>query len=271
MRLRRRHAWGAALIALFALPVLQPKGFSAVEDPPADFFAWFSRVGPLNPRLWDRSDAPEGDSPRARELERVLAELAEARHQDAVRADDLAALRDALELDRLPVARIARILRAHDPSSYRRSILIDRGTEDGIEEGFPVVAGGIYVGRIQVVRTRSALVRLVTDPQSRLEVAVRTDAGRRVTGFLRRRGPVGSGEDLEIACARLVGDVGRVPEHVPVFTSNADALVPAGLLVGYVSQVSDPEADGFPTLTVRPALDLGRSTEVLVLLRHEER
>jgi rod shape-determining protein MreC len=271
MRLRRRHAWGAALIALFALPVLKPQGFAAVEDPPAGFFAWFARLEPLNPRLWDRSDAPEGDSPRVRDLERAYAELAEAQQQDAVRADDLAALKDALELDRLPVARLARILRAHDPSPHRRSVLIDRGTEDGIEEGFPVVAGGVYVGRVQIVRSRSALVRLVTDPQSRLEVAVRTDAGRRVTGFLRRRGPIGAGEDLEIENLRLVGDVGRVPEHVPVFTSNADALVPAGLLVGYVSQVSDPEADGFPTVTVRPALDLSRSTEVLVLLRPEER
>jgi rod shape-determining protein MreC len=271
MRLRRRHAWGAALIALFALPVLKPQGFAAVEDPPAGFFAWFARVGPLNPRLWDREGAPEGDSPRARELERVLAEMAEARLQDATREDDLAALKDALELDRLPLARRARILRAHDASSSRRSVLIDRGTEDGVEEGFPVVAGGVYVGRVQVARARSALVCLVTDPRSRLEVALRTDAGRRVTGFLRRRGAIGTGEDLEISCVRLVGDVGRVPEHVPVFTSNADALVPAGLLVGYVSQVSDPEADGFPTVTVRAALDLVRSTEVLVLLRREER
>src|SRR5262245_34676819 len=192
MRLRRRHAWGAALIALFALPVLRPQGFAAVEDPPAGFFAWFAGVAPLNPRLWDRTAAPEGDSPRARELERVLAELSEARLQDAARADDLAALKDALELDRLPLACRARILRAHDPSPSRRSLLIDRGTEDGVEEGFPVVAGGVFRGRVQVARSRSALVRLVTDPKARLEVALRADAARRVPGIRRRRRPIGA-------------------------------------------------------------------------------
>jgi rod shape-determining protein MreC len=271
MRLRRRHAWGAALIALFALPVLRPQGVPVVEEPPANLFAWLASAAPLNPRLWEHPESPEGDSPRAQALERALAELNEQRHQDAARAADLGGLKDALELDRLPLARLARVLRARDSSPARRSILIDRGSDDGLEEGLPVVAGGVYVGRVQVLFARSSLVRLVTDPRSRLEVSVRTEKGARVTGFLKRRGPAGGSDDLEIACVRLVGDVGRVPEHVPVFTSNADALVPAGLLVGYVTEVSDPEADGFPTLAVRPALDLDRSTEVLVLLPREER
>ena len=271
MRLRRRHAWGAALIVLFALPVLRPQGVPAVEDPAADFFGTFARFTPTNPRLWEREQPAEGDSPRVRELERVLAEWGEARLEDAKRREDLAALQDALELDRLPLARVARVLRARDPSALRRSILIDRGAEDGIAEGFAVVAGGVFVGRIQVARGRQSLVRLATDPQARLEVALRTEKGVRVAGFLRRKGSAAASDELEVTCVRLVGDVGRVPDHAPVFTSNADALVPAGLLVGYVSEVSDPEADGFPSLTVRPALDLERSTEVLVLLPREER
>lgn len=271
MRFRRRHAWGAALIVLFALPVLRPQGVPALEDPAADFFATFARFTPTNPRLWERSDPSGADDPRVKDLERVLAEWGEARLEEAKRRDDAAALQEALELDRLPLARVARVLRARDPAAARRSILIDRGAEDGVAEGYPVVAGGVFVGRVQVARARGSLVRLVTDPQARLEVALRTDKGVRVVGFLKRKGSAAGSDELEIACVRLVGDVGRVPEHVPVFTSNADALVPAGLLVGWVSQVSDPEADGFPTLTVHPALDLDRSTEVLVLLPRDER
>ena len=271
MRLRRRHAWGAALIALFALPVLRPDGVPWLEETPGGFLAWFARLEPLNPRLWERAEPDGSECSRARDLERVLAEVTEERSARDLRAQDLDALREALELDRLPVARLARVLRAHDSSPARRSILLDRGQDDGLEEGYAVVAGGVYLGRIHVARARSALVRLVTDPQSRLEVALRTDTGTRVTGFLRRRGPASAREELEVTGVRLRGDVGRVREHVPVFTSNADALVPAGLLVGYVTLVSDPEGDGLPTLAVRPALDLERSTEVLVLLPREER
>jgi rod shape-determining protein MreC len=269
MRLRRRHAWGAALIALFALPVLKPDGVPLVEDAPGGFFAWFARVEPLNPRLWDRAPSDEEECRRAKELERVLAEVTEARSVESAREGDAASLKDALELDRLPLSRLARVLRAADPVPSRRSILIDRGSDDGVAPGYAVVSGGVYVGRVHVVWGRSALVRLVTDPNARVEVAVRTERDRRTTGFLRRRGPALGPDLLEVDCVRLAGDMGRVREHVPVFTSNADPLVPAGLLVGYVSEVADPEADGFPRLTVRPALDLERSTEVLVLLPRE--
>ena len=49
-------------------------------------------------------------------------------------------------------------------------------------------------------------------------------------------------------------------------TSNADALVPANLIVGYVDEVRDEDLDGIPRVRVRPALDLDRSTRVFVLL-----
>lgn len=271
MKLRRRHAWGAALIALFALPVLRPQGVGVLEEVPGGFFAWFAGVEALNPRLWERDAHAGAQSARADELERVLAEIQEARFAQAARSEDLQGLSDTLELDRLPLAKVARVLRAHDPSPSRRSILIDRGSEHGLAEGYAVVSGGVFVGRLQVVRANSSIVRLVTDPQARLEVAVRTASGRRATGFLRRRGPAGAADELEVSCVRLGAEAGSVRAHVPVFTSNADPLVPAGLLVGYVSQVSDPEADGFPMLSVRPALDLDRSTEVLVLLPRDER
>lgn len=271
MRLRKRHAWGAALIALFALPVLRPQGLPALEDPVGGSFAWLAGLTPLNPRLWQRDAGRQGDDPRVRELERALAEVTEAQFNAETRALDVAHLLETLELDRLPVARWARVLRSSDPSPSRRSLLIDRGADDGLAEGFPVVSGGTLLGRVQVVRGRSALVRLITDPQARLEVALRTDTGRRVTGFLRRRGPGTGPDDLDVEGLRLLSGVGALREHAPVFSSNADPLVPSGLLVGYVSRVSDPEGDGFPSVTVEAALDLSRTTEVLVLLPRDER
>lgn len=270
MKIRRRHAWSAALIALFALPVLRPQGAGSLEEAPGSAFAWLASVEALNPQLWEHARTGVDDGPRAQELERVLAELTEARFVEATRRDDLEALQATTELDRAPLTKRARVLRSRDPSQARRSLLIDRGSEDGLVEGCAVVSGGVFLGRVQVVRARSSLVRLVTDPQSRLEVAVRTGNGVRVTGFLARRGPATARDDLEVRNLRLGAGVEGVREHVPVFTSNADPLVPAGLVVGYVCGVSDPEADGFPTLTVRPALDLSRSTEVLVVLPQGE-
>src|SRR5688500_4000742 len=128
MRLRKRHAWGVVLIALFALPVLEPRGVRSVEDPASGVFTWLAGATPLNPRLW-RGDATSDDeeSARTKELERANAELWETIFKVVDRARDAQSLQDALELDRLPVGRHARVLRAHDSSAWRRSILVDQG------------------------------------------------------------------------------------------------------------------------------------------------
>ena len=270
MRLHKRHAWGAVLIALFALPVLQPDGVPMVEEPTAGAFTWASKIPALNPRMWSSTD--EGDaefSERARALERELVGVWERYHQLLERVKGEQQLQDALGtsgLDRLPKSLVARVLRAHDPVSFRRSLLIDRGSDDGVEVGQAVVMGRVYVGRVRVVHGRSALVQLVTDPRSRIEVFVRTDKGSLLRGFAQRSGSRDGYDEMRIKFVRLRSDTEVVEVGAPVFTSNFDERVPAHLLVGAVSSVSDPDLDRMPLLTMRPALDLDRSTEVIVLL-----
>lgn len=282
MRLRRRHAWGAVLIVLFALPVLRPEGIPAVEQPVADTFAWFGEVPALNPHLWGSAasgDEARADSEFARVLEQENAVLREEYAQRLRLEDDLGALEGALEglrrsgLDRLPRALVARVIRTADPSGYRRSILIDRGAEDGLTRGLAVVSGRVFLGTVEVVQARSALVKLVSDRRSRLEVAVRTTANERLCGFVRGEGSGVDEGDLEIRFVRVPlkervdqESAGRILKGAPVFTSNADPLVPASLLVGFVTEVSDKDLDGTPRIRLRPALDLTRSTRVLVLM-----
>ena len=283
MRFQGRHAWGAVLIALFALPVLRPEGIPVIERPVADTFAWFGNVPLLNPHLWGSASEPEpGDTTRseyARGLEQENAVLREEFAQRMRLEEDLAELKGALEgltsggLDRLPRVVVARVLRTADAAAYRRSILIDRGAEDGLVRGMAVVSGRVYVGKIEVLHERSALVKLVSDRRSRLEVAVRTTANQRLRGFVRGHGRGTVDDDLDVRFAQVplqtrVGPdgAGRVLPGAPVFTSNADALVPAALLVGFVTEVSDRDLDGMPRIRIRPALDLGRATRVLVVL-----
>lgn len=274
MRVRRHHAWGAVLIVLFVLPVLQPDGVPALERPVAGFFAWFSRVPVLNPHLWG-SQVPSGDdegSGRARALE---AENAVLREQYAERLhfkEDLEDLKRAFAtkgqggLDRLPRVLLARVLRSTDAVDYRRSLLIDRGEEDGLIPGLAVVSGRVLLGRVERVHARSALVKLVTDRRSRLEVAVRTSANRRLIGYVRGRGRGRSEGELEVRFVRVPDEAGRILPGATVFSSNADERVPSSLIVGYVSRVFDHDLDGMPQIRIRPALDLGRSTFVYVLL-----
>ena len=271
MRVQKRHAWGAVLIALFALPVLKPTGIPALERPVASFFAYFGRLPALNPRLWvgDALEEDASDDPRVRSLEVENALLRE-HYAERLRVEqDVEELTRALGasgLDRLPRAVVVRVLRGADSSGTRRSLLIDRGSVDGLTEGMAVVSGSIFVGRVEIVHARSAFVKLLTDRRSRQEVALRTDQGVRLTGYVRGYGRGCKDEDLDVRHIPVDSGMGRVLPGPPVVTSNADALVPAGLLIGHVTDVIDRDQDDLPIVRVRPALDLSRSTHAIVLL-----
>ena len=275
MRVRRRHAWGVVLIVLFVLPVLKPGGIPALERPVGSFFAWFGRIPALNPQLWSGKALPEEEEPsaRARALEEENAYLREAMARRLLLESDLSELdrvRKALQnegLDRLPRVLGARVLRGADAGpGHRRSILIDRGGDDGLRPGMAIVSGRVFVGRVEVVQRRSSLVKLVTDRRSRLEVALRTDKNVRLRGFVRGDGRGTKEGTLDLRFLFTPQEAGRVPLDTAVQTSNADPLVPAGLIVGYVTEVCDEDLDGIPLVRVRPALDLDRSTRVFVLL-----
>jgi rod shape-determining protein MreC len=262
MVVRKRHAWAVFLVALFVLPVLQPTGFPGLEGAADGLVNWTARLGLGNPHAWFvPAPVEEAASPRERELEDLAIALREEYFHLAEEVAQRADLRDAAaDLDRLPLAKRARVLRANDPASTRRSILIDRGSDDGVETGFAVTQGRVLVGIVRQVEAHSARVELVTDPYSRLQVAIRTRDGRRTTAWLRG----GRDDDLPLRNLRGAGDL-HVQVGDPVLTSNLDERVPAGLVVGHVVEASDSDVDGFLDVRIRPQMDLERSTAVLVL------
>lgn len=264
MRIRKRHAWTVVLIAAFALPVFRPEGFPSVEAPVDAFLGWPSRFELANPHAWTAGDAEhDGDGgARARALETIAITEREEHFRLLDELAQRSQLGEVLQgFQRLPLARPARILRAHDASSSRRSLLLDRGSEDGLEVGQAVVQGRVFVGTVAQVSAHTARVQLVTDPYARLEVAIRTSDGTRATAYVRG----GPGESLPLRNLRGAAGL-HVRPGDSVLTSNADERVPAGLVVGYVVAAADEDLDAISDVRVRPSLDLERSTTVLVLV-----
>ena len=266
MRLRKRHAWSAVLVVLFALPVARPQGFPGLEGWLDSTLNWYARTDVGNPHAWGGTRAPSSDeSPRERDLEALSLRLREDYLAAVDEARQRLELRDAIgALPRLPRSLPARVLRAHDTSSLRRSILIDRGTEDGVREGLAVVDGGVLVGLVAMAEAHASRVQLVTDPRSRLEVAVRTQEGERAVGFL-----IGGLTD-SLNVRHLRGRAGLVVRAGdPALSSNADPRVPAGLVVGRVASANGGDPDSFLDVSVRPQFDVDRTLSVLVLLPAE--
>lgn len=146
-----------------------------------------------------------------------------------------------------------------DPSPFLHYVMINRGSDDGIRRGMPVVAQQGLVGRVAQVTANAARVELITDPV--VQVSVRLQPSD-VDGVL-----VGSiTGDLIIDLIPL--DATVEPGDL-VFTSGIGGAYPGNILIGQVSNVRQEATALFQTATVQPIVDFTRLEIVLVIVNFE--
>lgn len=123
-------------------------------------------------------------------------------------------------------------------------IVIDKGSEDGVHAGQPVIAGdGVIVGKTYAVKDRTSSVMLLTDGKSRLAVTVNAAEG--TVGVL-------EGERGISARITLVPASSKMAPGDTVVTSGLEAGIRRGLLVGTVDQVTKNSQDPFQSATILP-------------------
>ncbi len=175
------------------------------------------------------------------ELRRRVAEL-EGRlaGQDDLESD-LQALLQATEIDYLgDTERVTARVVADRRSAIERIVELDKGTDDGIARGMPVVTGSGLVGTVEVVTGDRAVVRLMTDGD--VSVGVRSDNGLGLA-VGRRGATMGLLATPELAEAIRLGAVVDGERFV---TSGIDrSLYPAGIPVG-VLKIESPPGDESP-------------------------
>ncbi|MDQ2650087.1 MAG: rod shape-determining protein MreC [Actinomycetota bacterium] len=182
--------------------------------------------------------------------------------QDAI--DQLGPLLEQLEIpwiDQIET-RVARVT-AGPVSNFSFTIEIDKGSDDGIAYGMPVVTGAGLVGRVVQAAPGTSTVQLLTDPDFR--VGVRVIPGG--TPGTARGG--GRGERLEIDTALEPG--AELSDDAVLTTSGADrSAFPASIPVAEVT--GSRAASGGLTLDLlaEPFADTSGLSYVTVLLHEEE-
>ena len=142
-----------------------------------------------------------------------------------------------------------------DPSPFLRYIMIDKGSDDGLRHGMPVVTVEGLVGRVDAVISNAARIQLVNDPGAVVNVLIsstRTEAvlAGSVTG------------DVQLEMVRL--DITLKPGEV-IITSALGGSYPAGILVGQVVGVRRLETELFQSASVQPVVDYNNLRAVLVV------
>src|SRR5882724_6554981 len=145
-------------------------------------------------------------------------------------------------------------------SEQSRSIFIDKGANYHIEPDMAVITAEGVVGKVLHVYGSSSQVLLINDQSSGVGAILENS---RIQGVLRGTA-VG-----EVILERVMADETVAAGEV-VRTSGGDAIFPKGLPVGAVTKVNrTPEA--FLSIHVKPAVNLSKLEEVLVVAQKEER
>lgn len=138
---------------------------------------------------------------------------------------------------------LARVVSRTDADALR-GLVIDRGADQGIVPGQPVVAGdGVLVGKVFEVRARSATVLLLSDSKSRLAVAIQNATD--TVGVLEGDRGLSMG-------ITLVPQTESISPGNVVVTSGIEPGIRRGLVVGIVDKVNKNTQDAFQSASVAP-------------------
>lgn len=145
-------------------------------------------------------------------------------------------------------------------SESSRAIFIDKGSKDGLDHDMPVITADGVVGKVLQVYKSTALVLLLSDQTSGVGAILEKS---RVQGVAKG---TATGE---IVLDRVMSDE-AVQSGERVLTSGGDRIFPKGLPLGTVTKVT-PGSEVFLNIRIKPAANLARLEEVLVITKKEEK
>jgi len=201
----------------------------------------------------DVADLRQRNAELEAEVSRLQSQVIELQQQVS-ETDILAALVDFSRANPESTYKGAAVV-GRDPSPFLHYVIINRGSNDGILRGMPVVTNQGLIGRVDAVIADAARVQLITDPASTINIRLQnadTDAVLigSVTGDL----------SLDMISQEVTVEAGDV-----VLTSGLGGGYPPDLIIGQVLNVRKRDYELFQQATIQPAVDFSRLEIVLVI------
>ncbi len=260
---KRKNMVAGGLLLLLAVGILTSGKEGAGPESRSSGYAGLplqgvaSSIGGVFGSFFDRFLFFSGSAKEAvklrEEVEALRFELLKAEEYRAEneRLKSLLAFKEASYLDKMVPARVI----GRSASAWYRTIVLNRGSLDGIKVGAPVVTSYGVVGRVYESGDSASRVLLLTDASSALD------------GILQRtRGQVLVEGDMTPSPKLLYITRGTdIEEGDKIITSGLDGFFPKGLVLGHVAEVSEGSGDMFVKATLEPAVNFARIEEVFVI------
>ncbi len=156
----------------------------------------------------------------------------------------------------------ARIIASSDDTWFS-NFTIDKGLDDGLDVGMNVIADEGLVGIISEVSANFAIVRTIIDDNSFISVTINPTADNCIVG----------GSMSEIAqkgtlpFTNLDKAATKVAIGNTVVTSQISDKYMPGLLVGYISSITDDDNELTMSGSIAPVVDFKHLSDVLIVKR----
>lgn len=196
-----------------------------------------------------------------KELEQRVAELTEENTRLAQNQEELARLQELYQLDQSysEYDKVAAQVISKDPGNWYDTFVINKGSADGIEKDMNVIAGGGLVGLVAEVETNCATVRSIIDDSSSVSGMIASTSDTCiVSGDLRLM------DEGKLAFSQMSTE-NAVAVGEQIVTSNISDKYLRGILIGYVSEVTEDSNHLTNTGYITPAVDFKHIQEVLVI------
>jgi rod shape-determining protein MreC len=155
-----------------------------------------------------------------------------------------------------PLSMIGAEVIGQDPSSWFKSVTVDKGEKDGVKKGMAVICSVGIIGQILKTAPDYATVLLITDYNSAVDSIVQRTRAKAIVE--------GKGENRCQLKYLLRTDEVAVGDAV--VTSGLGGNFPKGLMVGEVKKVDKKGHGVFQYAELAPSVDMTKLEEVFVIM-----
>jgi rod shape-determining protein MreC len=141
-----------------------------------------------------------------------------------------------------------------DTAGRFKSIIIDRGSSDGVEVNDAVVNASGLIGRVVLTTNDLSKVQLINDNNCAVGSLVERT---------RRQGVI-RGNGTNVVQMLDIPSLADVRPGDTILSAGIDGIYPKGIPIGTIVK-AEPGTSLFKTITVRPAVDFGSIEEVIVI------
>ena len=165
-------------------------------------------------------------------------------------------LKDILAMkDKMARRSVAAKVTGLDYSNWAESLVINKGSKDGMKEDMAVLANGVVIGKVTAVGRSTSRVSLITDPEIR--VAVVSQRGR-AAGLMYG---IAHGRCI----MKFIPKESDIKPGDTVVTSGTSGVYPQGFLVGKVLDVKLEFNRMYQFAVIEPAINPMAVEEVLAV------